>query len=56
MGFSNFVNASEPCVETYQVDCGSFDAPYPNKKPNQIIAKSQTKMQTLFYSGGILSN
>ena len=54
--FSNFVNASEPCVETYQVDCGSFDAPYPNKKPNQIMAKSETKMQTLFYSGGILSN
>ena len=38
------------------MDCGSFDAPYPDKKPNQIMTKSETKMQTLFYSGGILSN
>lgn len=49
-------NASETCIETYQVDCEHVDTPSTNAPINQFSPTTPTNMHALFYSGGILNN
>ena len=49
-------NASETCIETYQVDCEDVDTPTASAQLGQFSPTTPTNMHTLFYSGGILNN
>ena len=48
--------SNETCIDTYQVDCANLKTLSTKTKNDRSITKSERNMQSLFYSGGILSN
>ena len=48
--------SNEICIDTYQVDCGHPNMLSTKTKNDGSMPKSEMNMQSLFYSGGILSN